>query len=101
MGKLMALWGLFRKGEAVANPAAWKAGQITVTVIAALLLAGGRVAESFGYAVPLDESTADIIAAGVLAVVNLVLTVATSKTVGLPAKAESQPAETAPDFIEP
>lgn len=94
MNKIAALWGLFRKGEAVANPAAWKAGQITVTALAALLLAVARVAEAFGHALPIDQAAADAVAAGVIAAVNVVLTVTTSKSVGLPARSADRPAGT-------
>lgn len=87
MNKISALWALFRKGEAVANPAAWKAGQITVTLVAGLLLAAAHVAETFGYALPIDQSAADAIAGGIIAAANVVLTVTTSKAVGLPARA--------------
>lgn len=93
MNKLSAVWALFRKGESVADPAAWKTGQITVTLVASLLLAAAHVAEVFGYALPIDQAAADAVAGGIIAVVNIVLTTATSKTVGLPA----QPASDATD----
>jgi len=86
MNKLAALWGLFRQGEAVANPAAWKAGQITVTLVAGLLIAAAHVSEAFGYALPINQSDADAIAGGIIAIANVMLTVCTSKTIGLPAK---------------
>lgn len=88
MNKLLALFDLFRKGSAVADPAAWKSGQITVTMLAALLFTLGRVADAFGYPLPMDQAAADVIAAGFVALVNIVLTVVTTDKLGLPAKAK-------------
>lgn len=87
MGKLIALWRVFRKGDAVADPAKWKAGQITVTAVAALLVALVQAAGAFGIEVTADENQIATVAAGVIAVVNILLTVATTKTIGLPAGA--------------
>lgn len=84
IGKLKALWGLFRRGQEVANPAAWKAGQIGVTAMAALLVAALQAAAAFGVAIPADENQVTAIAGGLVALVNVVLTVVTSKRVGLP-----------------
>lgn len=86
MDKLIALWGLFRKGDAVSNPAAWKAGQITITMLGALVMAVLNLGKSFGYDFPIDQEAANTIGAAILAIVNGVLTVTTSKTIGLPAK---------------
>ena len=93
MNKLSALWGVFRKGDAVSNPAAWKAGQITATMLGALVLALVNLGKAFGYELPIDADGANAIGGGVLVIVNCVLTITTSKTVGLPAK----PAFDAPD----
>lgn len=86
MTKLWAILALFRKGNEVANPAAWKAGQITSTLLAGFLLAAVHAAEVFGYALPIDSSQIDAIAAGILAIGNVVLTITTSKRAGLPSK---------------
>lgn len=91
MGKVIALWRVFRKGEAVANPALWKTGQITVTMVAVLLVAAVQAAASFGFEVHADENQITAVAGGVVALVNVLLTVATSKTVGLPPVGESPP----------
>ena len=91
MGKLVALWRVFRKGEAVANPAAWKAGQIGVTAVAALLAALAQAAAAFGLEVPVDENQFAAVAGGAVAVVNIVLTVATTRKIGLPAVGEAAP----------
>lgn len=83
MGKIAALWNLFRAGEQVQDPAKWKAHQITANVVGGLLLAAVNVARAFGHDLPVDEHTANTIGAGVLAAVNVVLTVTTSAKVGV------------------
>ena len=88
MGKLMSIWGLFRQGESVADPAKWKTGQITATILGGVVLAGVHVAKAFGVDLPVDTETATAIGGGVLAVVNVVLTITTSKTVGFAPAAE-------------
>lgn len=90
MEKLAALFDLFRKGSAVADSAAWKKHQITATMIGLLLMAIGRVANAYGYPLPIDQATADAIAAGLIALINCLLTVATTDKIGLPRKAESE-----------
>jgi len=83
---LSALYGVFKAGQAVDNPAAWKRHQISANAVAAILLALVKLAATFGHPLPIDENTAKEIAVGVLAVVNVGLTVATSDKVGLPNK---------------
>lgn len=86
MKLLFALFDLFRKGSVVANPEAWKYGQITATVLGAFLWSVARTIDTFGYTLPLDQSQVDQLAAGLLTVINVVLTVVTSDKVGLPAR---------------
>jgi hypothetical protein len=83
MGKFAALWQLFKVGNAVADPAAWKRRQITVTALAAVVLALVQVVAAFGYQLPVDPDAASAIAGGVIAVVNVVLTLTTSDKVGI------------------
>lgn len=85
MEKLLAIFNLFRKGSEVGNPEAWKHGQITVSIMAAFVLALVNLSKSFGYDLPVDAATANTIGAGLLAGVNVVLTVTTSKKIGLSA----------------
>jgi hypothetical protein len=81
---------LFRKGESVANPAAWKTGQITATVLTPFLLALAHATNTFGLGIVVDEATATQISVGIIAVVNVVLTVTTTDKIGvLPTKDES------------
>jgi uncharacterized lipoprotein YbaY len=91
--KLIALARVFRKGEQVADPAAWKTGQIAVTALAAFLVAAAQAAAAFGLPLPVDEAAWSAVAAGVIALVNIVLTVATTRKIGLPPVAPPAPGE--------
>lgn len=93
--KAMAAWDLMHKGRVVADPAAWKNGQIKASMIVALIWAAVHTAEAFGYAVPVGSETVDAVAVGVLALVNWMLTLATSDKVGLPPRADDQPSQDA------
>jgi hypothetical protein len=78
-----AAYTLLQKGKAVSDPAKWKSRQITATAITGAIWAAVQAAEAFGYAIPVDETTVDSVAVGVLALVNWVLTLSTSEKVGL------------------
>lgn len=82
MNKLMALFDLFRKGVSVSDPVLWKTRQIKSTVLAAFILAAINVAAVFGYSIPIDTETANLIAAGIIALVNTVLTITTTNKIG-------------------
>jgi hypothetical protein len=90
MNKLLAALNVFRKGKVVANPTAWKTGQITGSVLAGLLAAIVAGAKTFGYDLPVSDDQLLAIGSGVVAVVGLFLnpavTVASSDKVGLPAQ---------------
>lgn len=89
MQKLLAVLALFRQGNVIANAAAWKNRQITVTALGAFLLALLHVLKAFGVEIPVDEETANTIAAGVLCLVNIVLTYFTTDKIGLPNKSNN------------
>lgn len=91
MGKISALWALFRQGQSVADPKLWKERQITATALGGVLLAVVNVSHAFGFEIPLDMEAANAIGAGAIALVNCVLTLATSDKVGLPPKPETDP----------
>lgn len=94
MDKIAALWNLFRKGECVSNPAAWKTGQVSVTALGAVIMAAVHALAVFGHPLPIDEGSAVAIAGGVIAVVNVVLTFTTTDKIGLlPAKQPSVPTD--------
>lgn len=78
-----AAYTLLQKGKVVSDPAKWKSRQITATALTGAIWAAIQAAEAFGYAIPVDETTVDSVAVGVLAVVNWVLTLSTSEKVGM------------------
>ena len=101
MTKLFALLDLFRKGAIVSDPALWKQRQIAATVL--LPVFGSLVAalRAFGIEVPLDDAQITQFVTGLVVVINLVLTVTTTKKLGLPPKRElHEPADTARDNDE-
>lgn len=83
MNKLMVLFDLFRKGVSVSDPVLWKTRQIKSTVLAAFILAVINVVAVFGYSIPIDTETANLIAAGIIALVNTVLTITTTNKIGI------------------
>lgn len=80
--KLMSIVEVFKKGQAVANPTLWKNRQVTTTVLVAIIFAVINMLSVFGYTVYVDIDTANIIATCIIAVVNVVLTYATSDKIG-------------------
>lgn len=89
MNKLLAALQVYRKGNVVANPSAWKNGQITASVIAGLLGALIALARTFGYSLPLSDDQLITIGGSIVAIVGLFLnttaTAVSSDKVGLPA----------------
>ena len=100
MDKIKSILNLFRKGSAVLEPAKWKERQITATVLAGVILALVHVAAAFGFVLPVDMEIANSIAAGIIAVVNVILTITTTDKVGLPSKQVDLP-QINPDSILP
>lgn len=88
LGKLKAFWGLFYAGKQVADPAKWKNHTIKANTVAAVLIAAAGVAYSFGYRLP-EDTNYEALAAGIIAVVNIIMHFITSEKVGL------QPSDTA------
>ena len=95
MGKLAAIFRLFRKGSEVSNVEAWKTGQITANTVVALLAAVVAVAKSFGVAFDVADADLAAIGGGVFAAGNIIVTIVTSKRAGLPAQV---PPNSGPDF---
>ena len=83
MNKFTALLNLFRKGSAVADPAAWKKRHITTAALAGVILAAVHALEAFGYALPIDADDAAVLAASVLVLADLVLVPVTTEKIGL------------------
>lgn len=83
MEKLMSFFSLFRKGSEVADPTKWKKHQVSANMVGGVILAIVAVARSYGYKLPIDDATALTIGGGIVAIVNVVLTVVTSTKAGL------------------
>jgi hypothetical protein len=71
-------WQVLYKGYELSNAAAWKNVQNAINIIAGILFI---VVQS--YQLPIDKDTVTLLAGGIVALVNIVLTVVTSKKVGL------------------
>lgn len=93
MSKLLAALQVYRKGNVVANPTAWKNGQVTASVVAGILGALVALAKTFGYSLPLSDDQLLTIGGAIVAIAGLFLnptaTVISSDKVGLPAGNES------------
>lgn len=87
MGKLMLFFRAFRKGAELSNAAVWKDAQQAGNAVAGLLAILLAIATAFGYPLAMDEVTLLAVAGGIGHFGNWVLTVVTSKKVGLPAVA--------------
>lgn len=80
----------FRKGRAVSNPAAWKAGQVSVGAMAAAIGSVVFLARSYGIELPfLTEDRILVLAGSLCAVIygllDVAITVTTTEKIGLPA----------------
>lgn len=83
MDKISAIWQLFKVGSSVSNPELWKKRQIKATVLGAVILAIVNLLAAFGHSIPIDTTTANSIAGGILAVINVVLTITTTDKIGM------------------
>lgn len=86
MGKLFAWLNVFRKGGVVLNPAAWKRGEITVTVLAGLMGAVVAVGKLYGFDFGVTDAQIVELAAYVLGFIGLfvpAVAVASSDKVGV------------------
>lgn len=101
MNKLIALLDLFRKGNAVADPALWKSRQIKATLMLPVFGALVAVLRAFGLEVPLDDTQITQLVTGLVVIINLLLTYSTTDKVGLPAKPERDPPNRFPDIKDP
>lgn len=78
MNKFKAFLTVFSKGGIVANPEAWKNGQITANIVIAVLMA---VVSLTGVDIP--DEVVNSVGVGLFAVANWLFTSATSTKVGL------------------
>jgi hypothetical protein len=95
MDKILALFDLFKKGNEVKDPAAWKNGTIAVNSVTAFLSALYIVALKYGVNLPqfsIEEIT--VFANSLIAIVsasNSVLCIITSKKVGFGSQGGDSP----------
>lgn len=83
MEKLVDLFNLFRKGDAVSNKEAWKDGGNAVMLLVPLFMAVVKIAGDFGYGFTLTVEEATAIAGGVVAAVQFVVHNVSSDQAGL------------------
>jgi len=74
---LLDWWRVLYKGYELSNAAAWKNVQNAINIVAGILFVFVQ-----NYQLPVDEKLVNLLAGGIVAVVNIVLTIATSKKVG-------------------
>lgn len=99
--KMKSLWVVFQQGKAVADPSAWRGHQVTANMIAGLLFAIVTLLKSFGYDFGIDMQTCADISIGLLAAINLGITIAASKDHGLPSGAVREAEPTVSSAEEP
>lgn len=81
--KFSALMEVLRFGQEVADPAKWKGRQVKANALAGLLLALAALGRSYGIDLPVDNEVALGLATGALAIINAVLTIVTTKKIGV------------------
>ncbi len=84
--KLKAFYSVFESGKMVANPVAWKKGQMTGGLVAALLGSLITLAKVFGYDIHLNDEQLVQIGGAIVAVFGLFnagATVATTTKIGM------------------
>lgn len=93
MNKVTAIFSVpdvLKQGKMVENPVVWKTGQITASVLSALLITVLNMGRVFGYELPVTDDQINIISAGVVALVGLfvvpVATVASTEKIGVRVK---------------
>lgn len=93
MNKITAIFSVpdvLKQGKMVANPVAWKTGQITASILSALLITVLNMGRVFGYELPVTDEQINIISAGVVTLIGLfvvpVATVASTDKIGVRAK---------------
>jgi len=90
-GKLGKFWDLLQYGKQVGDIAFWKQAQaVGQPVIAGLLITIVGLLKGTKYEVPLDDATASMLGGTVFFIVNAILTLITSKHVGIGAKPVEQ-----------
>ena len=82
MNKLIALWNLFKVGQAVDNPTLWKKGAITVTLLSPVILKLSAVLQTFGLSVAITDEQSALLAGGIVALTNVIVHCVANPDVG-------------------
>lgn len=86
------LWELMHKGRAVADKKLWAAGLVGTNAVAGVLYVLLEIAcESAKFCPPVGGETVDLIAGGIVGVVNLCLLLMASERVGLSPRHSTDP----------
>lgn len=91
----MNIFQALKAGKAVLNPAAWKRGQVTSNMVAAVLSFVLLALKGTPYDPKMDDQTVLLIAGGIFGLVNWLFTVASTDKIGITGR-EVQP-QPAPD----
>lgn len=93
MNKVTAIFSIpevLKQGKMVADPIAWKTGQIKASILSALLITVLNMGKVFGYELPVTDEQINIISAGVVTLVGLfiipVTTIASTEKIGIRSK---------------
>lgn len=81
MDRIKALFTVFKYGEEVIDPAKWKARQIDINILVPFI--SGIFVVVGGNDLPFDPEDIINLSLGIVAVSNIVLTLITSKKVGM------------------
>ena len=89
IGDILNVW---RKGQSVANPAAWKNVAAVTENVAGLITSGVAIAAAFGYHLNLSDPLIQQLAGGVAGLLFIFggsVHIITSEKVGLPSKTDA------------
>ena len=95
MNKLIDLFALLQKGNAVANVKAWEKGRVTVTILAPVLFALMDLSRDYGLTIPLSHDQVVTLAMLIVVGVNFFVSVATHKEIGIGKRVAGEPDATA------
>lgn len=90
---IISIFDSLRAGQELANAETWKRRQVAINNLVVLLTVGFSFAHAFGYAAEISQDQLVDIASGVYGLVGLFntwATVATTKKIGLPPKADPE-----------
>ena len=93
LDKIKALFAVFHTGEMVADPKAWKLGQIGAGALAAFLIALVSAARVFGYDLHISDDDLLKVAGGVVALLSVfqpIATVVSTDKLGLRPRADGK-----------